>query len=1306
MSAPPSRRRRRCLSPRVLHQSRRSARLRIPPSSPSTTPISPSPSPNNKISIQQSIKNHIKILSKQHEMSDDNNMLPPLHRIPCASIVSFNPTSLSHYTNNQTNINNVISKFSKKCDVIFLQETKLLANDKQALKSILTNHEVYYSNNLHNTGPNATSHTAGICTAVSKKISSKYDIKTLKLPSSLQGHALVLFISLPDSDFSLKLINLRLVTPPCNKTEAQETMISDLHAALTPHPSKFTIVGGDFNFVEHAQDTTSDFKSVQRPAWDNFKKDLKLSECISDLHSFFHIPGAAVEDKNQKSWSARLDRFYISHTEADLTIVKPVVTSDVHTIPPLGERGFNSHVPTSLHFFLRKKVMKGPRRISENIVANEKFVPYTKNFWNQHLINSPDANPVEKLRLFGDSMREASKKIFIEHKNEINMVIVFQKAVALYRYLSSGEPNDAEVLRITDNTPLLTLVSFVNGEWCTTKLKSFIDKSFKVAGVPEGEEMDTHSELEVDPVQFSPTPKNKPNALNELKLKLPSTRTKVQALRAGPDFAPSSSPTVIGPIIKKHYGNLWSAVDTGPNRHNELRDYLEDYDRRIDPKEITECSLELVEKAIRMAPATSPGPDGVPFSAFKANIELAAPIILDVCHFLGVERGAEALGSFNNAILFLLPKKETHDVADTRPISVNNAGNRIVARVLFLAVAEASQKLIGDYQRMFLPGRRMIDHLRDLNTNYYDKVQANLDYFILFMDNAKAFDSIHHDFILATLAKQGFPRWFINAVSNLLTAVYVSPSLAPDFVISIKRGVKQGCPLSPLLFILCYDVLNFKLSPLENIKVKAAADDLAVESDNLGDVIRTFPVIDDFTIASGLGVNRDKTVILSAKDSHSRSFAPAIRKIQNSKWPLVKFADSHKYLGILFGRSIQVEDIYAAPAKKALDRARSFGAAISRMDTQRRILTFNVFITPIFSFVQQFYVMPSSVLREYRRIMHRAISPYAGSAWPYSQLCAPTNLVGFKQPLRDPWVYNATIILKNHDFSSISSELDLPWNLDGSLRNRSRRATNWDSPVFRTHSELQLMEFLGADYLNWNGSSALPKLDATAIKKHVTQNLVVSYSVGNSAAYTRNFGKDHLSHLRDRCKKYGIPAVNLIIEHYANLPKQTPAFLLSHFIKLFSGSLNLDGGRRRYFDPNGSVHLSKNSLNPFPCYLCGEGDASLPGDNEKHIFLRCSCVKSAWIDVLLHPSGPCDGEWYSTTTSKTTPLFITDYPLADANQGYNRLALVISFCWAIYKTISQIKMGRSATGACARAVSLTMSLRKIWTSAKNRKRKR
>ena len=207
-----------------------------------------------------------------------------------------------------------------------------------------------------------------------------------------------------------------------------------------------------------------------------------------------------------------------------------------------------------------------------------------------------------------------------------------------------------------------------------------------------------------------------------------------------------------------------------------------------------------------MAPSTSPGPDGIPFSAFKANIALAGPIILDVCRFLGSKRDESTIGGFNFANLFLLPKKDTLEVSDTRPISINNAGNRFVARVLFLAVVEASQGLIGDYQKMFLPGRKMTDHLFDLNSNFYEKVQGNLDYFILFTDNAKAFDSIHHDFIIAAITKQGFPSWLVNAVHNLLTAVKVSPTLAPDYSIDIKRGVKQGSP--SLLFFL-FSVTTF-----------------------------------------------------------------------------------------------------------------------------------------------------------------------------------------------------------------------------------------------------------------------------------------------------------------------------------------------------------------------------------------------------------------------------------------------------------------------------------------------------------------
>jgi hypothetical protein len=247
------------------------------------------------------------------------------------------------------------------------------------------------------------------------------------------------------------------------------------------------------------------------------------------------------------------------------------------------------------------------------------------------------------------------------------------------------------------------------------------------------------------------------------------------------------------------------------------------------------------------------------------------------------------------------------------------------------------------------------------------------------------------------------------------------------------------------------------------------------------------------------------------------------------------------------------------------------------------------------------------------------------------------------------------------------------------------------------------MEFLGPHFLDWDGSSPLPKMDDKTLKNSIIQSLTVSYNSGSSRSYTRNFGKDHLSHLRHRHGKYGVTNIDHVLTHFAKLPKSIPPFLITHYVKLIGGASNYDGGRRRKFAPDESLHPDKTPSNPWPCYLCAQGDMVSPGNNENHLFRTCACVNSAWLDVLMHPNGPRDDGWVHHFANKVSPLFIIDYPETVNCIGYCRLALIMAFCWAVYKVVGQIRMGRCAEGAGERVVSLTILLRNIWAPVKKKK---
>ncbi len=86
--------------------------------------------------------------------------------------------------------------------------------------------------------------------------------------------------------------------------------------------------------------------------------------------------------------------------------------------------------------------------------------------------------------------------------------------------------------------------------------------------------------------------------------------------------------------------------------------------------------------------------------------------------------------------------KHTGLVADTRPLSVTNTDNRILASAVARSVMPAVLGLVDPSQKGFLAGRCGGDHTLDINTFFYEGVEKGIDRLLFLLDTAKAFDSV------------------------------------------------------------------------------------------------------------------------------------------------------------------------------------------------------------------------------------------------------------------------------------------------------------------------------------------------------------------------------------------------------------------------------------------------------------------------------------------------------------------------------------------------------------------------------------
>ena len=720
----------------------------------------------------------------------------------------------------------LIFKFIREnnLDVICLQETHFNNNDN--INEIFKDFKGQYFINSINKGRKL---------GVGILFKQGLNVNVIKTIKDTEGRTLSLLCQFND-DF---LVNIVCIYAPNNIVERSEYLANCNQFFVTNHnnrPVTDRIVCGDFNCIDNPLLDHSGQKTATATIGAREFNLVCNTHGLHDTQTHLHPNNQAFThySKAHKTFT-RIDKIFVS-----INLLHGLQKTNV------SQCAYSDHRLVWVELINQETIRKGPGLwVMNNSVLNDNaYKKLVSKFWEGWKLKKGGFN---NLLIWWDIGKKRIKSLTIDYCKE--------KRRTERMYIQQLKQIEKHLLHLSEQKQLDDMTELISVQ---DKIKYFELKEFngariraKVQEIEQGERCTSYF----------------------VNLEKQKASNKIMQSLLSEDGRLVNTQEEILKVTTNFYQNLYTSETTDDLAQdyllNNLTETLTDEDRDTVEGEITLDELFTAIKSF--ANSKSPGCDGLTAEFYQTFFNVIGTDLVEVIND-GFNRGELSLPMRRGVIVLIWKGDDKRLLKNWRPISLLNYDYKAITKVLTTRVRDILPRIIHPNQKCGIKGRSIHDGaalIRDL-IEYVNR--KHIPGIIISLDQTKAYDRIEWDFLFKVLRKFNFGPNFIHMIktcyTNIESCVKLNEFISIYF--NLSRGIRQGCPISTLLYILVAETLAQAVrveSEIKGIKLPDGliskwvgySDDGNATLSDFNSVKKLFVLLEIYERASGAKVNLHKT---------------------------------------------------------------------------------------------------------------------------------------------------------------------------------------------------------------------------------------------------------------------------------------------------------------------------------------------------------------------------------------------------------------------------------------------------------------